>query len=71
VTLAAGTSIGSLILPADRYYVNVFSNLTCARATASFEQFAAAGAVPPSWTIEYDTATFLLGKQGFQVEAVT
>jgi hypothetical protein len=71
VTLAAGTSIGSLILPAGRYYVNVFSNLTCARATASFEQFAAAGAVPPSWTIEYDTATFLLGKQGFQVEAVT
>ena len=70
VTLAAGTSIGSLVVPAGRYYVNVFSNFSCPRATSAFERFAAAGALPPSWTLEPQTATFLLGKEGFQIEPV-
>jgi hypothetical protein len=71
VALASGTSIGSLVLPAGRYYVNVFSNLSCRRATAAFKRFAAAGALPPAWTLEPQTATFLLGKEGFQIEPVS
>ena len=71
VALAAGTSIGTLVLPPGRYYVNVFSNLSCPRATAAFKRFAAAGALPPAWTLEPQTATFLLGKEGFQIEPVS
>ena len=71
VTLAAGTSIGSLVAPAGRYYVNVFSNYSCPSATASFKRFAAAGALPPAWTLDADTGTFLLGKEGFQIEPVS
>jgi hypothetical protein len=70
VTLAAGTTLGSLVLPAGQYYVNVFSSYSCASATASFKRFAAAGALPAQWTLEPQTATFLLGKQGFQIEPV-
>jgi hypothetical protein len=70
VTLAAGTSLGSLVLPAGQYYVNVFSSYSCPNATASFKRFAAAGALPAQWTLEPQTATFLLGRQGFQVEPV-
>jgi hypothetical protein len=71
VALAAGTSIGSLVLPAGRYYVNVFSNLSCRRATAAFRRFAAAGALPAAWTLEPQTAIFLRGKEGFQIEPVS
>jgi hypothetical protein len=70
VTLAAGTSLDSLVLPAGQYYVNVFSDYACPSATASFRRFAAAGALPAQWTLEPQTGTFLLGKQGFQVEPV-
>jgi hypothetical protein len=70
VTLAAGTAVGSLVLPAGRYYVNVFSNLSCSGATAAFVRFAAAGAAPPQWVVVPDTGTFLRGKEGFQVEPV-
>jgi hypothetical protein len=70
VTLAAGTSIDSLVLPAGRYYVNVFSDYDCADATAAFKRFAAAGALPAAWRVEPQTATFLLGREGFQVEPV-
>jgi hypothetical protein len=68
VTLAAGTSLGSLVLPAGPYYVNVFSNYSCPSATAAFQRFAAAGALPAQWTLESQTGTFLLGREGFQVE---
>ena len=68
VRLASGTSIGSLVLPAGRYYVNVFSNLGCPAAKRRFERFAARGALPPAWTLQADTATFLRGNEGFQVE---
>jgi hypothetical protein len=71
VSLAAGTSIGSLVVPAGQYYVNVFSNYSCTSATASFSRFAAAGALPPAWTLDADTGTFLLGKEGFQIEPVS
>jgi hypothetical protein len=71
VSLAAGTSIGSLVLPAGRYYVNVFSDYSCTQATAAFKRFAAAGALPVGWTLEPETATFLLGKEGFQIEPVS
>jgi hypothetical protein len=71
VTLGAGTSIGSLVLPAGRYYVNVFSNYSCPNATAAFKRFAAAGALPAQWTLEPQTGTFLLGREGFQVEPVS
>lgn len=71
VTLASGVSFGSLVLPAGRYDVNVFSNLSCRRATAAFKRFAAAGALPAAWTVEPQTATFLRGRQGFQVEPVS
>jgi hypothetical protein len=71
VTLGSGTSIGSLVLPAGRYYVNVFTSLSCRRATAAFKRFAAAGALPAAWTLEPQTATFLRGRQGFQVEPVS
>jgi hypothetical protein len=70
VTLAAGTSIGSLVLPAGRYYVNVFSNYSCSNAPAAFKRFAAAGALPAQWLLEPQTGTFLLGREGFQVEPV-
>lgn len=70
VTLAAGTSIDSLVLPAGRYYVNVFSGYSCPNATAAFKRFAAAGALPAQWRIEPQTGTFLLGREGFQVEPV-
>jgi hypothetical protein len=70
VTLDAGTSLGSLVLPAGQYYVNVFSNYSCPNAIAAFQRFAAAGALPAQWTLEPQTGTFLLGKQGFQVEPV-
>jgi hypothetical protein len=68
VTLAAGTTIGSLIIPAGPYYVNVFSDLSWSRATALFKQFAAAGAAPHDWVVEPETGTFLLGRDGFQIE---
>jgi hypothetical protein len=68
VTLAAGTTIGSLVVPSGSYYVNVFSALSCRRAKALFEQFAAAGAVPPDWVVESETGVFLLGRDGFQIE---
>jgi hypothetical protein len=68
VTLASGTSIASLVLPAGPYYINVFSDYSCTNATASFKRFAATGALPAQWTLEPQTGTFLLGKQGFQVE---
>jgi hypothetical protein len=68
VRLASGTSIGSLVLPAGRYYVNVFSNLGCPAAKRRFERFAARGALPPEWTVQADTGTFLRGNEGFQVE---
>jgi hypothetical protein len=71
VTLAAGTSLGSLVLPAGQYYVNVFSNYSCPNATATFKRFAAAGTLPAQWTVEPQTGTFLLGKEGFQVEPVS
>jgi hypothetical protein len=71
VSLAAGTAIGSLVLPAGAYYVNVFSNFSCSRATAAFKRFAAAGALPAQWTLEPETATFLTGKEGFQIEPVS
>lgn len=71
VRLASGTSIGSFVLPAGRYYVNVFSNLSCRRARARFERFAAAGALPASWTVVAETGTFLRGNEGFQVEPVS
>lgn len=70
VTVAAGTSIGSFVLPAGRYYVNVFSNYSCSNAIASFTRFAAARALPPAWTLDAETGTFLLGKEGFQIEPV-
>jgi hypothetical protein len=68
VTLAAGTRIGSLVVPSGSYYVNVFSALSCTRAKALFAQFAAAGAVPPDWVVEPETGVFLLGRDGFQIE---
>jgi hypothetical protein len=68
VSLAATTTLGSLIIPAGSYYVNVFSNLSCTTATADFKQFVAAGALPPQWTLQGDTGTFLLGNEGFQIE---
>jgi hypothetical protein len=71
VALAAGTSIGSLVLPAGRYYVNVFSDLSCRSAAAAFKRFAAAGTLPPAWTLEPQTAIFLRGKEGFQIEPVS
>jgi hypothetical protein len=71
VSLAAGTSIGSLVLPAGRYYVNVFSNFSCSSATATFERFAAQGAVASQWVLVPATATFLRGNEGFQVEPVS
>jgi hypothetical protein len=70
VTLAAGTSIDSLVLPAGRYYVNVFSDYSCPNATTAFKRFAAAGALPAQWRLEPQTATFLLGREGFEVEPV-
>jgi hypothetical protein len=70
VSLASGTTLGSLVLPAGRYYVNVFSNLPCRAATRDFERFAAAGAVPVQWTIEPQTGVFLRGREGFQIEPV-
>ena len=69
VSLAAGTSIGSLVLPAGPYYVNVFSNLGCTTATSLFRSFAASGTLPPTWLLEPDSGTFLRGHEGFQVEA--
>lgn len=71
VSLAAGTAIGSLVLPAGRYYVNVFSNFSCSAATATFERFAAEGAVSSQWVLVPDTGTFLRGNEGFQVEPVS
>jgi hypothetical protein len=71
VSLAGGTTLGPLVVPAGRYYVNVFSNLSCRRAVASFKRFAAAGAVPAAWTVEPQTATFLRGREGFQIEPVS
>jgi hypothetical protein len=71
VTLAATTTLGSLIIPAGSYYVNVFSNLSCTSATTLFKQFVAAGALPPQWTLDADTGTFLRGKEGFQIESTT
>jgi hypothetical protein len=68
VRLASGTAIGSLVLPAGRYYVNVFSNLGCGAAKRRFERFAARAAIPPEWTLQADTGTFLRGNEGFQVE---
>jgi hypothetical protein len=68
VTLAAGTTIGSLVIPAGPYYVDVFSALSCSKATALFKQFAAAGGAPPDWVVEPETGTFLLGRDGFQIE---
>jgi hypothetical protein len=68
VRLASGTSIGSLVLPAGRYYVNVFSDLGCQAAKRRFARFAARGALPSQWTLQADTATFLRGNEGFQVE---
>jgi hypothetical protein len=68
VTLAAGTSLGTLVLPAGAYYVNVFSNYSCRSATKAFARFAAAGTLPGAWTVEPQTGTFLLGREGFQVE---
>ena len=68
VRLASGTSIGALVLPAGRYLVNVFSNLGCPAAKRRFERFAARGALPPEWTLQADTGTFLRGNEGFQVE---
>jgi hypothetical protein len=70
VTLASGSSIESLVVPAGRYYVNVFSSFSCKRATAAFKRFAAAGALPAAWTLEPQTATFLRGREGFQIEPV-
>jgi hypothetical protein len=68
VRLATGTSIGALVLPAGRYFVNVFSNLGCPAAKRRFERFASRGALPPEWTLQADTGTFLRGNEGFQVE---
>ena len=59
------------MLPAGRYYVNVFSNYSCNSSIAAFTRFAAAGALPPAWTLDAETGTFLLGKEGFQIEPVT
>jgi hypothetical protein len=69
VSLAATTTVGSLIIPAGSYYVNVFSNLSCTKATTLFKQFVAAGGLPPQWTLDADTGTFLRGKEGFQIES--
>ena len=69
VSLAATTTLGSLIIPAGSYYVNVFSNLSCTTATALFKQFVTAGALPVQWTLDGDTGTFLRGKEGFQIES--
>jgi hypothetical protein len=69
VSLAATTTLGSLIIPAGSYYVNVFSNLSCSTATSLFKQFVSAGALPPQWTLDGDTGTFLRGKEGFQIES--
>jgi hypothetical protein len=68
VSLAASTTLGSLIIPAGSYYVNVFSNLSCSTATSDFKQFVTAGALPAQWTLQADTGTFLLGNEGFQIE---
>lgn len=70
VRIARGTSIGALVLPAGRYYVNVFSSLSCATARRGFERFAAAGRLPAAWTLQADTGTFLRGREGFQIEPV-
>jgi hypothetical protein len=71
VSLAGGTAIGTLVLPAGRYYVNVFSNYSCNSAIASFTRFAATGTLPSAWTLDAETATFLRGKEGFQIEPVS
>jgi hypothetical protein len=71
VVLAAGTTLGSLVLPAGRYYVNVFSDLSCSRAERRFERFAAAAALPAQWVVVPETGTFLRGNEGFQVEPAT
>ncbi|MGZ8740164.1 MAG: hypothetical protein ACXWZ8_06170 [Gaiellaceae bacterium] len=71
VSLAAGTTFGSLVVPAGAYYVNVFSDLSCASATAQFEQFAASGVVPAHWVVVPETGTFLRGNEGFQIEPVS
>ena len=69
VSLAATTTLGSLIIPAGSYYVNVFSNLSCSAATTLFKQFVTARALPVQWTLDGDTGTFLRGKEGFQIES--
>lgn len=71
VAVAAPTTLGSLIIPAGSYYVNVFSDLSCNSAAAFFKQFVTAGGVPPQWTLVPDTGTFLRGNEGFQIESTT
>lgn len=71
VELAAGATLRSLVLPAGRYYVNVFSDLSCVAARRRFERFAAAGAVPAHWVVVPETGTFLRGNEGFQIEPVS
>jgi hypothetical protein len=69
VSVAGPTTLGSLIIPAATYYVNVFSDLSCTSATSLFKQFVTAGALPAQWTLDADTGTFLRGNEGFQIES--
>jgi hypothetical protein len=71
VSIAAPVTLNSLIIPAGSYYVNVFSNLSCSSASSFFRQFATSGQLPAQWTLQPDTATFLRGNEGFQIESTT
>jgi hypothetical protein len=49
----------------------VFSNLSCSSASSFFRQFVTSGQLPAQWTLQPDTATFLRGNEGFQIESTT
>lgn len=68
VTKAA--TIEGVPFPVGSYYLNAFSTYSCDAAAKSFKQFLAAGAIPPAWAIEPQTASFISGNSGFEVEPV-
>lgn len=62
------TTIDGVTFAAGRHVINAYSSFSCSLASREFRKFLGAGTVPANWTLNPETAVFMTGNTGFQVE---